>query len=374
MKRTSPSERLLAEARRAIERKQFDDARGMLEAAIKYDGSDPRPWLMLAGIAPSPRERRAFLAQAGRLQAASPSAGTPSAYAPAAAPTLAAGTPPARRWPALLALLALLVAGVAVVWFLARGALPGALAGPDNARPTYGSTASTDVGLVIPTVNTGGGASPASTGSGATPLATEAGTSAQSTREVATAPVATAPVATVPVKQVVAGEDPLATWTVTAQPTPTLAPTLTPTPTPEPTATPEPPPPGSPRPPGVGAAERWINVNLTTQTLVAYEGDNPVFTTLVSSGLFQWPTVTGQYRTYMKYESQTMNGYLLGYDYYLTDVPYVMYFFEDYAIHGAYWHNNFGTPMSHGCVNVSPTDAGWLFNWAPVGTLVNIHY
>ena len=67
-------------------------------------------------------------------------------------------------------------------------------------------------------------------------------------------------------------------------------------------------------------------------------------------------------------------GYLLGYDYFLPDVPYVMYFFEDYAIHGTYWHSSFGTPMSHGCVNVSTPDAGWLFDWAPVGTLVNVRY
>ena len=175
-----------------------------------------------------------------------------------------------------------------------------------------------------------------------------------------------------------ANGQPLPTWTPTPLPTPTLAPTLTPspTPTPEPTTPPVAVDPGvvSPRPAGVGETERWIDVNLSTQTLVAYEGDTPVFNTLVSSGLPQWPTVTGQYRTYMKYESQTMNGYLLGYDYFLPDVPYVMYFFEDYAIHGTYWHSNFGTPMSHGCVNVSTPDAGWLFDWAPVGTLVNVRY
>jgi lipoprotein-anchoring transpeptidase ErfK/SrfK len=51
-----------------------------------------------------------------------------------------------------------------------------------------------------------------------------------------------------------------------------------------------------------------------------------------------------------------------------------MYFYEDYALHGAYWHNNFGTPMSHGCVNMNVADAGWIFDWAPVGTLVNVHY
>jgi lipoprotein-anchoring transpeptidase ErfK/SrfK len=95
---------------------------------------------------------------------------------------------------------------------------------------------------------------------------------------------------------------------------------------------------------------------------------------LISSGTQQYPTVVGQYRTYAKYEKQDMNGYLLGYDYYLEDVPYVMYFFGDYAIHGTYWHANFGVPMSHGCVNASPEDAGWLYGWAPVGTTVNIHY
>lgn len=128
------------------------------------------------------------------------------------------------------------------------------------------------------------------------------------------------------------------------------------------------------RPPGVGAEELWIDVNLSTQSLVAYEGNTPVYNSLISSGTQDFPTITGQYRTYMKYETQDMNGYLLGYDYYIEDVPYVMYFFGDYAIHGAYWHQNFGIPMSHGCVNVSPIDAGWLYNWAPVGTVVNIHH
>lgn len=119
---------------------------------------------------------------------------------------------------------------------------------------------------------------------------------------------------------------------------------------------------------------RWIDVNLTTQTLVAYEGETPVLQALVSSGMWQFPTVTGEFRTWMKYESQDMTGYHLGYNYSLEDVPYVMYFFEDYAIHGAYWHNSFGTPMSHGCVNVTPLDAEWLFNWAPLGTVVNVHH
>lgn len=183
----------------------------------------------------------------------------------------------------------------------------------------------------------------------------------------------------------VRGETPVPTATFTPiptntlPPTPTLAPTSTATPTPLPTPTVIPTfvseqNQTNGRPAIVADGERWIDVNLSNQTLVAYEGDTAVFDTFISSGLSQWPTVVGQFRTYMKYETQTMNGYLLGYDYYIQDVPYVMYFFEDYAIHGAYWHNNFGTPMSHGCVNVEPTEAGWLFGWAPTGTVVNVHY
>jgi lipoprotein-anchoring transpeptidase ErfK/SrfK len=120
--------------------------------------------------------------------------------------------------------------------------------------------------------------------------------------------------------------------------------------------------------------ERWIDVNLTTQMLTAYEGDTAVLYSLISSGMWQFPTVTGQFHTWLKYETQNMTGYHLGYNYDLPDVPNVMYFYRDYAIHGAYWHNNFGTPMSHGCINVNLTDAEWLYNWAPLGTLVDVHY
>ena len=120
--------------------------------------------------------------------------------------------------------------------------------------------------------------------------------------------------------------------------------------------------------------EKWIDVNLSTQTLVAYEGNTPVYQTLISSGLPEFSTVTGQFRVWLRYESQTMNGYALGYDYYLDNVPNVMYFHGNYAIHGAYWHNNFGQPMSHGCVNAPLDAAQWLFNWSSNGTLVNVHY
>jgi lipoprotein-anchoring transpeptidase ErfK/SrfK len=65
---------------------------------------------------------------------------------------------------------------------------------------------------------------------------------------------------------------------------------------------------------------------------------------------------------------------MVGPGFYLPDVPYTMYFYEGYGIHGTYWHNNFGHPMSHGCVNMRTSEAEWMFNWASVGTLVNVHY
>ncbi len=171
-------------------------------------------------------------------------------------------------------------------------------------------------------------------------------------------------------KQVIAQDEPRATWTVT----PTPSPTPTPTPSVIPTFVSSSAYTQKIRPFGVSNNERWIDVDLSTQVLKAYEGDFLVFSTPISSGTSEHRTVTGQFRIWLKFESQTMDGRRLGYDYYLENVPYVMYFFEDYAIHGAYWHNNFGTPMSHGCVNVEPADAGWLFNWASYGTLVNVHY
>jgi len=120
--------------------------------------------------------------------------------------------------------------------------------------------------------------------------------------------------------------------------------------------------------------ERWIDVNLTTQRLTAYEEKRPVYSTAISSGLWPHITVTGLFKIYLRYQSQTMNGYRLGYDYYLTNVPYVMYFYRDYAIHGTYWHSNFGNPMSHGCVNTPTPDAQWLYSWSDYGTPVNVHY
>jgi len=119
-----------------------------------------------------------------------------------------------------------------------------------------------------------------------------------------------------------------------------------------------------------GASGKWIDVNLTTQTVTAFEGQRAVFTARASTGTWRTPTVVGTFSVYVKYTSTRMRG--PGYD--LPNVPYTMYFYRSYGLHGTYWHNNFGTPMSHGCVNLSTPDAQWLFNWAPVGTRVVSHY
>lgn len=115
---------------------------------------------------------------------------------------------------------------------------------------------------------------------------------------------------------------------------------------------------------------RWIEVNLTNQTLTAWQGDVAVLHTSVSTGTYRTPTVTGRYAINTKLASQRMTG--PGYD--LPGVPWVMYFYSGYAIHGAYWHNNFGTPMSHGCVNMRPSEAQMLYAWADYGTEVYVHY
>jgi len=125
-----------------------------------------------------------------------------------------------------------------------------------------------------------------------------------------------------------------------------------------PAATPE----ATPEPTG----EKWIDIDLGDQTLTAYQGDTVIKSFLISSGLPAHPTVTGTFHIWAKVSTQTMRGgSRAAGDYYdLPNVQWVQYFFEDYSIHGAYWHNNFGHPMSHGCVNMRNEDAEWLFGWA----------
>ena len=131
--------------------------------------------------------------------------------------------------------------------------------------------------------------------------------------------------------------------------------------------------------------EKWIEVELSTQTVRAWEGTHLSMEFRASTGLSNTPTRVGRFRIYQKYKTTLMSGA----DYYLPDVPYTMYYDGGYAIHGVYWHNNFGERMSHGCINLSMEDAKKLFDWAgPVlsaekesanatfnnpGTLVIIH-
>jgi hypothetical protein len=114
--------------------------------------------------------------------------------------------------------------------------------------------------------------------------------------------------------------------------------------------------------------ERWLDVNVTKQTLVAYDGERPVFATLISTGEagledHEKTTATkrGIFRIHTKYVTATMSSDEVGEEFELRDVPYVQYFEEGYALHGAYWHDRFGTPKSHGCINLSPEDARRLF-------------
>lgn len=124
-----------------------------------------------------------------------------------------------------------------------------------------------------------------------------------------------------------------------------------------------------PRPEGVAPHEKWIEVDLYEQTLTAYEGDRMVYATLISSGLPYWKTETGLFRVRLKVDQGKMSGRESYADYYfLEDVPWTMYFHEGYALHGAYWHDSFGKPHSHGCVNMALADARWLFDWTePAG-------
>jgi lipoprotein-anchoring transpeptidase ErfK/SrfK len=114
---------------------------------------------------------------------------------------------------------------------------------------------------------------------------------------------------------------------------------------------------------------KWIEVDLSSQRVYARQGNRIVRKMVVSTGLARYPTPTGRFRIYAKYRSVRMTG--PGYN--LPNVPHTMYFYRGYALHGTYWHHNFGRRMSHGCVNLKRKDAAWLYKWAPRGTLVVIH-
>lgn len=126
-----------------------------------------------------------------------------------------------------------------------------------------------------------------------------------------------------------------------------------------------------------GYYPKWIEVDLTSKRLYAYEYTNLVATYLASAGAPATPTVTGQYSIYAKFEQQNMQGENVdGSSYYQPNVQWINYFYRDYAIHGNYWRpvSYFGNVnSSHGCVGLLNGDASWIYNWAPVGTPVIVH-
>jgi lipoprotein-anchoring transpeptidase ErfK/SrfK len=115
--------------------------------------------------------------------------------------------------------------------------------------------------------------------------------------------------------------------------------------------------------------ERWIEINLSKQRLTAWEGAKPVYAVIISTGKKNTPTIPGIFTIQSKRRIDRMRGE----DYDIDDVPYAQYYSGGYAIHGAYWHKKFGTPISHGCINLAVDHANWLFNWSKVKTPVVIH-
>ncbi len=118
---------------------------------------------------------------------------------------------------------------------------------------------------------------------------------------------------------------------------------------------------------------KWIDVDISAQRITAYDGTTPLKSVLVSTGIARHPTPMGEFKVYLKVASQTMTGGVGVEHYVLPGVLWIMYFSGSNAIHGTYWHENFGHPMSHGCVNLMIADAKWFYDWAPVGTPVISH-
>lgn len=131
----------------------------------------------------------------------------------------------------------------------------------------------------------------------------------------------------------------------------------------------------NPVPPEGVTNKRWIEINLYEQTVAVYENSRLVYASLIASGAEPFYTRPGLFQIYKKHEATPMSGSFESdrSDYYhLQDVPWTMYYDDARAIHGAYWRTRFGFPQSHGCVNVSPGDAHWLFNWAEEGDWVYV--
>ncbi len=365
--------RALQLAQAAMKAGQKQPARQYAVQAAQLAPDLEEVWLMLAALA-APRASIAYLQKALEINPHSERARKGMVWAvkrlrerqqaektqprpavvPIPAPQAAAAAAPARtrRAPYLtLLLLVLCMVGLWAVWqgvTPARAIFDGIFSQPDTApswmqvdiaKPTYTLTPTdtpTETNTPLPTPTFTATPLPTDT---ETPLPTDTPTETPAPTETL-APTTEAPTAEIPVSDATA------------------------------IATEAPPPPVSFRPAGVGASENWIDVDLTNQMLYTYTGDTLIGSYVVSTGTWEHPTVTGQYRVYWKLRYKDMAGP----GYYLPDVPFTMFFYQGYAIHGTYWHNNFGTPMSHGCVNLSIPDSEVVYNFSQVGTLVNVHY
>lgn len=126
----------------------------------------------------------------------------------------------------------------------------------------------------------------------------------------------------------------------------------------------------------MAGTNKWIEVDLSKQTTTLYVGDTAIQSFLISSGAAASPTIPGEYHVWLKVASQTMterSNVTSGDYFYLPNVKWVSYFDGDRALHGTYWHHNFGHPMSHGCINMTEDDAKIVYDFAPVGTKVIVH-
>ena len=125
--------------------------------------------------------------------------------------------------------------------------------------------------------------------------------------------------------------------------------------------------------------DKLITVDTGSQTVTAWQNGQIQHQTKASTGMWLTPTVKGSFKIRTKVPMQDMRGpspykqYYPNGKYFIKNVPHVMYFYQAYAFHGAYWHNNFGRRASHGCVNMPPASAEWLYNWAEVGTRVEVY-
>lgn len=404
---TTEAHDLIVQAREALRRGDKETARQLGEQAALLNPGLEDAWLILTAAEPNPEDALAYAQQAleiapssGRALKAvewaiarlkqSQAAGTGAASARPAETSVAPvqeqpklETAPAKksnRWPWVIAAVALLLLLCALAVYAAYTGLT---------HPAFSSILSNvavvptrenlwaPMNLAKPGVNSAESIATTSPTPLAGNLLEQQAGGTPTARPAATKVVTSAPTETV---GPAATEEPSSTPTEIATDAVTATPAVTETPggvsmlIVEDTPTSQYVAPTSSAPlPSVasdGSGDRWIDVDLTNQRVYAYEGNTVVNSFIVSTGTWLHPTVTGQYNIYVKYRSAPMSGP----GYYLPNVPYIMYFYKGYGLHGTYWHNNFGTPMSHGCVNLRTDEAAWLYNWSSVGTLVNIHY